>query len=81
MKQKDFVLIGVVVIFSIIASLIISKLIITTPKNRQQKVEIVQAINSTFTTPDPRYFNINAFDPTALIQIGDSTNPTPFNGQ
>lgn len=81
MKQKDLALIAAVVVFSVIVSLVVSKILIAPPKNRQQRVEVVQAIDDTFNTPDSRYFNSNALDPTLLIQIGDSTNPTPFNGQ
>lgn len=78
MKQKDLALIVVVVVFSVVVSVALSNLLIASPKNRQQSVEVVQAINDTFTTPDPHYFNNQAFDPTQLITIGDNNNTDPF---
>ena len=44
MKQKDLALIGLVVVISAIVSFIISNTFISPPKNRQTKVEIVDAI-------------------------------------
>ena len=79
MKQKDVALIGVVVIVSIIVSVILSNMLITSPKNRQEKVEVVAPISSDFTQPDTKYFNNNSIDPTQLIQIGGSSNLQPFN--
>lgn len=80
MKQKDIALIVVIVFISAIVSLFVSKLIFTSPKNRQQAVEVVQPITADFPHPDSRYFNSNAFDPTKLITIGQNANPDPFSG-
>lgn len=80
MKQKDIILILVIAFISGIASFIVSNMLFAAPKDRQQKVEVVEAINSTFQTPSKKYFNSNSIDPTQLIQIGTSTNPDPFNG-
>lgn len=79
MKQKDIGLIAVIAIISAILSLFLSKLIISTPKNRSSKVTTVEAINPTFPEPDKRYFNDKSIDPTRLIRVGDNTNPKPFN--
>jgi hypothetical protein len=79
MKQKDIALIAAVVVFSAIVSLLVSKVIFTSPKNRQQEVEVVQPISSSFPQPDKRYFNKNAFDPTQTITIGQNANPNPFS--
>ncbi len=81
MKQKDLILIIVIVFISAILSLVLSNMIFTSPKNRHQSVEIVDAITSDFPTPDTKYFNSNSIDPTQLIQIGNNNNQTPFNGQ
>jgi hypothetical protein len=78
MKQKDIFLIVVVVIISVIVATVVSKQIIANPKNRQQKVEVVQAIQPDFQTPDKKYFNSNSIDPTQLIRIGDNSNKKPF---
>lgn len=79
MKQKDITLIIVVAFISAVVSIAVSKYFIAPPKNRQQKVEVVEAISSEFPEPDPAYFNKNSVDPTKLINIGDNSNPQPFN--
>lgn len=79
MKSKDIALIGVVVFISIIVSVFVSKAVISSPKNRQQSVEVVPAISSTFPSPDSRYFNAKSIDPTQTITIGGSTNTNPFS--
>jgi len=81
MKQKDLALISVIVIISAVISIVISKAVIVSPKNRQQQVEVVGAISSDFPQPDSKYFNTSAVDPTQLITIGTNTNPQPFNNQ
>ena len=79
MKQKDLVLILVIVFISAVISLFVSKAIFTSPKNRQQKVEIIQPITVDFPQPDSHYFNNSAFDPTQLITIGQSNTTDPFS--
>lgn len=79
MKQKDILLIAIVVLVSGTASFIVSKFLFSVPKNRQTKVEVMQPISSNFPQPDPRYFNANSIDPTKNITIGDNSNSQPFN--
>jgi hypothetical protein len=81
MKRKDLTLIAVIAVVAGIFSLIISNLLISSPKNRQQKVEVVDAITQQFNEPDKRYFNGTAGNPTALIRINDNANPAPFTDQ
>ena len=81
MKQKDIILIVVVVFVSGVISLIVSNLLFSSPKNRQEKVEVVEPITAYFKQPDKRYFNSQAIDPTQIIRIGDKTNDQPFNKQ
>jgi len=81
MKQKDILLIGVVVFITAIASFFISNALFASPKNRQQKVEIVSPITTEFNKPDAKFFNSNAVDPTKLIEIGNNPNPTPFSNK
>jgi hypothetical protein len=78
-KQKDILLIVVVVAISGGVSLFISSLLFKTPKAQETKVEVVQPITAQFVEPDPRYFNSTSIDPTQNINIGDNQNPTPFN--
>ncbi|MDQ5972475.1 MAG: hypothetical protein QG553_634 [Patescibacteria group bacterium] len=81
MKQKDIILVVAVVIVSGTISFFLSKYLFTIPKDRQTKVEVVQAISSDFPQPDGRYFNANAIDPTKNITIGDTQNTQPFSTQ
>jgi hypothetical protein len=78
MKQKDIVLIGVVIVASAIISLVFSNYIFATPADRQQKVEVAGPISTTFTTPSSTYFNSNSIDPTQTIQVGINANQSPF---
>ena len=80
MKQKDIALIVVIVVISAIASLVFSRVIFASPAKRQQQVDVVQPLSAGFPTPDSRYFNSSSIDPTQLTQIGNTTNPNPFNG-
>ena len=80
MKQKDVALIIVIAAISAILSFVLSSKIFVTPTNRQQKVPVVDAINSTFPPPSSRYFNNQSVDPAQLVQIGSNNNQNPFNG-
>lgn len=80
MKQKDIALIVVIAVISGVISLFLSKVIFVTPANRQQQVKTVQSITTSFALPSTKYFNSQSIDPTQLITIGSSSNPTPFNG-
>lgn len=81
MKQKDIALILVVVFISGVFSIIVTKLLITTPKNRQEKVEVVESISPDLTAPSTKYFNSKSIDPTQIIKIGNTNNNQPFNKQ
>ncbi len=78
MKSRDFGLIAISVILAIILSVIVSKFVFVTHSSGQT-VEVVPLISSTFSQPDPRYFNSNSLDLTQFISIGNSANPNPFN--
>lgn len=79
MKQKDIALIIIIVFISAIVSLFVSKAVFVSPKNRQQKVEVVQPITADFPKPDSQFFNSQANDPTKLITIGQNANNDPFS--
>ena len=78
MKQKDIILVIVVVFVSGVLALIISNFLITAPKNRQTEVEVVTPISTELTKPDSRYFNDKSINPTQNIQIGNQDNNQPF---
>ena len=78
MKQKDIALIIIVVFISGVISFFVSNMLFASPENRQTEVEVVDEITSTFTKPDPRYFNAESINPTQQIQIGGSGNPQPL---
>jgi hypothetical protein len=75
MKQKDFALILIVVVVSAAFSLVLSNIFISSPKNRQEKVEVVGEISSVFPEVDKQFFNELSKNPTVIIQIGDNQNP------
>jgi len=79
MKDKDIILIIVVVFVSGIFSITISSYLFSTSRH-QTTVEEVEQISPTFQNPDPKYFNSKSIDPTQLIQIGPGSNTAPFNG-
>jgi hypothetical protein len=79
MKQKDVATIVAIVFFSGVISFFASNVLISSPKNRQQKVEIVEKIGEEFTRPDTKYFNDKAINPTQKIQISENGNKQPFN--
>jgi hypothetical protein len=80
MKQKDVALIIVIAFISGIISFVVSNKLFVTPSNRQQQVEVVDPINSTFQPLDKKYFNSTSIDPTQQTQIGSDNNQNPFNG-
>ncbi len=81
MKQKDLALILVVVFVSVVLSLVVSRWIFASPKNRTQTAEKVDVIGADFTQPSSKYFNVDSVNPTQQIQIGSDSNPNPFNAK
>ena len=81
MKQKDIAVIVVSVFIGGIFALLLSSLVISSDQNSRQKAEVVEPISNRFPEVDDDYFNDQSIDPTQLIRIGESTNPTPFNGE
>lgn len=80
MKQKDFALIAVVIVISVVFSLVLSNAVIGSPKKNQLKAADVDALSASFPLPDEKYFNDKSLDPTQTIQIGNANNPDPFKG-
>lgn len=79
MKQKDIMLIAVIVVVSGVLSFFLSNLVIGTPQKSGLKVEVVEPITSDFPTPDNKYFNEKSINPTQVITIDATNNPQPFN--
>lgn len=79
MKQKDIALIIVIVAFSAVISFFVSGKIFVTPSNRQQAVQTVDVIDSSFQTPSSKYFNKDSIDPAQLVQVSANNNQNPFN--
>ena len=83
MKQKDFTLLAVVIIISATIAFVVSNIVFSS-KKRQVKVVEVAPISETFKLPDndDRYklfYNSGALNPTKLIQIGGTGQPS-FSG-
>ncbi len=78
MKQKDIALIVVIIVISTIVSIFVSNAVFGGKSSKNQTVETVPKITSTFETNNsPNYFQ-NGYDPTQLIQIGPNNNTNPF---
>jgi hypothetical protein len=82
MKQQDVILIAIVIFFSTVFALFLSKAIVASPQKRQQQVEVVQSISADLALPKPDspYFNKQAIDPAKTITGGINANPDPFSG-
>ena len=80
MKQKDIALIIIIAAVSGFASFFISRMIFSTPQNRQQQVEVIDVISSQFNTPSSKYFNQDSINPAQMVEVGDNNNPNPFKG-
>ncbi len=78
MKQKDIILIVVIMIIAGIFSFIVSGMIFGKPADHKTQVEVVEPISADFPQVDQRYFNKDSIDSTQLIQIGDQNNQKPF---
>jgi hypothetical protein len=70
-------------LISAVLSIFISGALFGSPKKNVVKVPVVQKINSVFPSPQTddtykKFFNEQALNPTQLIQIGGSSNTTPF---
>lgn len=84
MKRKDIFTLLVIGVVAAFLSSIIAGAVFNSSKQRKEKAPVVTPINKDFpaVANDSRYqaiFNPNALDPTQLIQIGTSQNPSPFN--
>lgn len=78
MKQKDIIVLIVVVFVSGVTSYFLANLLFGGDKNYELKVPVVEQISSSFDTPNEQYFNKNSIDSSKTITIGDSTNTDPF---
>jgi uncharacterized SAM-binding protein YcdF (DUF218 family) len=81
MKQKDWALVLVMAFVAAVLSLFVSNLLFSSPKHRQQTAEIVDPITANFPAPPAKYFNSDAGNPTQPVQVGNGTNPNPFNSK
>lgn len=74
MKQKDWVVIGIVIVISGALSFIVSSKVISTKSDREVEVKKVEAISTEFTRPSNQYFNDQSVNPTETITIGPGQN-------
>jgi hypothetical protein len=78
MKQKDIALVVVIGLIGAIISLLVSNMLFSAPSKRQTSIEVVQTFTADFPTPDKRYFNSDAVNPTKIISIDKNVNQAPF---
>lgn len=77
MKQKDIVLIIVVVFVAAVLSFLTSKYLFS-GDNAEQSVEKIDAISTTFEAPNDKYFNKNSLNPAQSIEVNNNANTSPF---
>jgi hypothetical protein len=80
MKQKDILLIGVVIFISALVSFFVTQALFGGKKGQLQ-AETVQPITASFPAIDSRYINAQSIDPVKLISISKSDNSQPFSAQ
>lgn len=79
MKQKDIIIIMIVVFISGLVSFFLSSKLFAIPTDQQAEVEVVAPITTEFPSADTRYFNKDSVNPTETIRIGEGQNNQPFN--
>ncbi len=81
MKSREWGIIAVIVIVSSVASLFIARAIFGGGDTSVLKSQVVEPIPSSISLPDKTYFNDQSINPTTQINIGEDSNPTPFNDE
>jgi hypothetical protein len=85
MKRQNLIIVILTAFIAAILSIVVSNALFGSPQKNVIKVPQVQKISSTFPLPQTdntyqAFFNQQALNPTQLIQIGGSSNTTPFQG-
>ena len=76
MKQKDIILIIVVVFAAAVISFFAGKFLFSGGKAHDQQVEKVEPISTSFERPSEKYFNDKSINPAQPVEVGgDNTNP------
>ncbi|MEI8187459.1 MAG: hypothetical protein WCG30_00750 [Candidatus Saccharibacteria bacterium] len=71
MKAKDITTIIIIGIVSAVLSGVISSKVFVTPSSRQQVVEVIPTVQSSFNQTDvQKYLSPKSIDPTVKIEIG-----------
>jgi len=81
MKRKDVGIIILVGFFSAMLSFVLSGMLISTPEDRQQSVEVVEVLSTDFERPDATYFNSKSVNPAQKIEIGQDPDSKPFESR
>ncbi len=72
MKQKDIIIIIIVVFVAGVSSFFVSRMFFGKESDRNVEVKVVEVITTDFTPPSDQYFNENSVNPTQIITIGDN---------
>ena len=78
MKQKDLLVIVAVAIFAAIVGLVASNFLFAGPSTKTQTVEKIDKISPDFSSPNSKYFNKDAINPSQTVKIAPSNNVDPF---
>ncbi len=81
MKLKDFQVVFLVAVVSLVASVLLSGVLFSTDEDRSQKVETAEPITTDFDAPDDAYFNSASFNPAKEVPVGQDPNSNPFQAR
>ncbi len=81
MKLKDFQVVFLVAVVSLVASVLLSGVLFSTDEDRSQKVETAEPITTDFDAPDDTYFNSASFNPAKEVPVGQDPNSNPFQAR
>jgi hypothetical protein len=79
MKKNDITLIVGTMLFGAVLAVLVTSVILSNSISTQQRVQVVNTINTSFQPPSNQYLNSSSIDPTLLVKIGNNSNTAPFS--
>ncbi|HUC95909.1 MAG TPA: hypothetical protein VMR76_03055 [Candidatus Saccharimonadia bacterium] len=79
MKKNDITFVVSVMIVGAIVAVATTSSLIVKPNSKNDQVETISVLKTSFQTPNSSYFNSQSIDPTQLITIGGNANGAPFS--
>lgn len=79
MKPKDIILFIAIGFFSLVASLLLSTMLLNKDEDMKLESAVVTPITTEFDDQDKPYFSDDATNPTQTITINENSNEQPFD--